>query len=129
MIPKEILVRISNLHGGALLHFGDGDPMTVGDLIKEILALQPKEAKPDTPVVLHLGQFEDADKHVASLRRFAVAAGWFEVPATNGYERLRMIDGATGGVFVVYEGKRGVRATANVGQPAAQLLLRGWEET
>jgi len=78
------------------------------------------------PVVVFLGHGERHDA-TRRLREFAVERGWFEVPISCAYETLRMLDSATKGVFVVYEGKRGTRAVANNGQIAAQRLLRDFK--
>lgn len=77
----------------------------------------------EDPVVARLEEPE-----IPALRQAAVALGWFEVPVTNSYERLRMIDAATGNRVVVYQGRKGIKAVANVGQPAAQQLLRTWKD-
>ncbi len=79
--------------------------------------------EPAGPVVFGLRD----DDEVVSIRKLAVARGWFEVPSGS-YEKLRMIDGATGGHVIVYFGKRGLKAVANVGQHAAQELLREWKK-
>lgn len=76
-----------------------------------------REIEDDSPVVYKLDE-----ERVGELRNRATGEGWFEVPG-NAYERLRLIDSATGGVLTVYEGRRGIRAVANVGQRAAQKLL------
>jgi len=81
------------------------------------------DTEPAGPVVFGLRD----DDEVASVRKLAVSKGWFEVPSGS-YEKLRMIDGATGGHVIVYFGKRGLKAVANVGQPAAQQLLREWKK-
>ena len=82
------------------------------------------DTEPAGPIVFGLRDEDD----VASVRKLAVSRGWFEVPSGS-YEKLRMIDGATGGHVIVYFGKRGLKAVANVGQPAAQELLREWKKT
>lgn len=81
------------------------------------------DTEPAGPVVFGLRD----DDEVVSIRKLGVSRGWFEVPSGS-YEKLRMIDGATGGHVIVYFGKRGLKAVANVGQPAAQELLREWKK-
>lgn len=81
------------------------------------------DTEPAGPVVFGLRD----DDEVVAIRKLAVSKGWFEVPSGS-YEKLRMIDGATGGHVIVYFGKRGLKAVANVGQPAAQALLRDWKK-
>ena len=84
------------------------------------------DTHPAGPVVIKLQPF--AVDEVTSIRKLAVSKGWFEVPSGS-FERLRMIDGATGNHLIVYDGKRGFTAVANVGHPAAQELLREWKKS
>lgn len=66
-------------------------------------------------------------KHLRAFRTFAVDRGWFEVPATNGYEALRLRDGASGVLVVYLSSKRtDLKIVAPAQQPAAQALLTDW---
>lgn len=86
--------------------------------IVDELEKQAREAGDDEPVVYRL----EPPERVVQLRQFAVDAGWFEVPGGL-YETLRMIDTATGNHLVVYHGRKGIKAVANIGHRAAQKLL------
>ena len=87
--------------------------------LKAGLQDKPTEGSPAIVVQLRFQQ-------VHALRAFAVGAGWFEVPGTNVYEHLRMVDPKSGNTFVVYEGKRGFKGVADVGHPAARELISAW---
>lgn len=90
---------------------------------QRIHVVAQNEARVSDPFVFGL----HGDDEVASIRKLAVSKGWFEVPAGS-WEKLRMIDGTTGNHLMIYFGKRGLKAVANAGHPAAQALLREWKK-
>jgi len=109
----DVIKALSNLPVGE---------WTMLDAMSAVLDIPKPNTKEDAVVVLEMGLNCDRNK-VTLLRKYAVERGWFEVPISCAYEVLRMVDTATGGKFAVYEGKRGTKAVANVGQRAAQRLL------